>query len=163
MPIISIIIPVYKAEAYLDRCVQSVLAQSMADFEVILIDDGSPDRSGAVCDAYAKQDERVRVIHQKNQGQAAARNAGIDCAFANSDSKWLTFIDSDDWVHPEYLQMLYDATMQDNTLISMCTMESVTDVIPYDTVASDLIVLSPDEAYCYKRKWQEHFVNIKIC
>lgn len=103
---ISIIVPVYKVEAYLSRCVDSILAQVYSDFDLILVDDGSPDGSGSLCDAYAARDARVHVIHQENGGLSAARNAGIDWAFLHSDSEWLTFIDSDDWVHPEYLELL---------------------------------------------------------
>ena len=77
-PKVSVIVPVYKAEAYLHRCVDSLLAQTMPDFEVLLIDDGSPDRSGELCDEYAAKDERVRVIHQPNGGVSAARQRGLD-------------------------------------------------------------------------------------
>ena len=110
MPQISVIVPVYRVEAYLDRCVTSILNQTFRDLELILVDDGSPDNCGALCDAYGRADSRVRVIHQKNGGLSAARNAGIDWVFANSDSQWLTFIDSDDWVHPEMLRRLLDGS-----------------------------------------------------
>ena len=106
MPIVSIIVPVYKAESYLHRCVDSILSQTFRDFELILVDDGSPDRSGGICDQYAAKDSRVRVIHQENGGPAVARNTGIDWAFANSDSQWQMFVDSDDWIHPEMLRYL---------------------------------------------------------
>ena len=109
MPAISVIVPVYKVEKYIHRCVRSILGQTYADFELILVDDGSPDNCGVICDEYAAKDSRVVVIHQENGGLSAARNAGIDWVFANSDSQWLSFIDSDDWVHPEYLQRLLDA------------------------------------------------------
>ena len=77
MPEISIIVPVYRAEKYLNACVDSILRQTYADFELVLIEDGSPDQSGAICDEYAQKDDRVRVIHQPNQGQAAARNHAL--------------------------------------------------------------------------------------
>lgn len=112
MPEISVIVPVYKVEAYLDRCVKSILAQTFTDFELILVDDGSPDRCPEMCDTWAGKDSRIHVIHQKNGGLSAARNAGIDWAFANSDSRWLTFIDSDDWVHPKYLEALYQGAKE---------------------------------------------------
>ena len=83
---ISVIVPVYKVEPYLRRCVDSILGQTYCDFELILVDDGSPDSCPSVCDDYAAQDSRVHVIHQENGGLSAARNAGIDWAFANSDS-----------------------------------------------------------------------------
>jgi len=103
---ISVIVPVYNVEPYLRRCVDSILAQTYRDFELVLVDDGSPDRCGEICDAYASTDARVRVIHQKNGGLSAARNAGIDWVFAGSLSEFLTFIDSDDWVAENYLEEL---------------------------------------------------------
>ena len=106
MPNISVIVPVYKVEPFLHRCVQSILDQTYRDFELILVDDGSPDRCGELCEEYGRLDSRVRVLHQENGGLSAARNAGIDWAFANSDSRWLAFVDSDDWVHPAFLQTL---------------------------------------------------------
>ena len=120
MPAISVIVPVYKVEKYIHRCVDSVLGQTFADFELILVDDGSPDNCGAICDGYAAKDSRVRVIHQENGGLSAARNAGIDWAFTNSNSEWLTFIDSDDWVHLEYLQRLLDAAVEYKVSVSIC-------------------------------------------
>lgn len=120
MPQISVIVPVYKVEPYLRRCVDSILGQTFADFELILVDDGSPDQCGAICDEYAQKDPRVVVIHQENGGLSTARNAGIDWAFANSNSQWLSFIDSDDWVHPEYLQRLLDAALTTGVSVSIC-------------------------------------------
>ena len=112
MPQISVIVPVYKVEPYLHRCVDSILAQTFTDFELILVDDGSPDNCGVICDEYAQKDSRVVVIHQANGGLSAARNAGIDWAFANSDSEWLFFVDSDDWIHPKSLEALMAGVLQ---------------------------------------------------
>lgn len=110
---ITVIVPVYKVEAYLRRCINSILSQTFKDFDLILIDDGSPDQCGAICDEYNKIDHRVFVIHHKeNLGLSAARNSGIDLAFANSDSQWISFVDSDDWIHPLYLEALYDAAQE---------------------------------------------------
>lgn len=120
MPAISIIVPVYKVELYLKRCIDSILVQSFSDFELILIDDGSPDRCPAICDEYALKDNRIRVIHQANGGLSAARNAGIDWAITNSNSEWLNFIDSDDWVHPKYLEVLYSAANNNYVDASAC-------------------------------------------
>ncbi len=127
MPAISVIIPVYKVEPYLHRCVDSVLAQSFIDFEIILVDDGSPDNCGKICDEYAGKDSRVHVIHQENKGLSAARNAGIEWAFENSDSKWISFIDSDDWVSPKFLELLYDAAIRLKARISACAFQKGTD------------------------------------
>lgn len=121
MPKISVIVPVYKVEPYLHRCVDSILAQTFSDFELILVDDGSPDNCPAICDEYAKKDDRVVVIHQENGGLSAARNAGIDWAFANSNSEWITFIDSDDWIHPEMIERLYLAAIDNKVSVSVCS------------------------------------------
>ena len=107
MPKISVIVPVYDVEPYLRQCVESILSQTFQDFELILVDDGSPDNCGAICDEYADKDRRIHVIHQPNGGLSAARNAALDWMFANSSSSYLTFIDSDDWVHERYLELLY--------------------------------------------------------
>ena len=120
MPKISVIVPVYKVEPYLQRCVDSILNQSYRDFELILVDDGSPDHCGAMCDEYAKTDSQIHVIHRENGGLSAARNTGIDWSFANSDSQWFAFIDSDDWVHRDYLQMLITAAEKGDCPIATC-------------------------------------------
>ncbi len=120
MPTISVVVPVYKVEAYLHRCVDSILQQTYRDFELILVDDGSPDNCGGICDAYARQDSRVHVIHQANGGLSAARNAGIDWVFAESDSQWFTFVDSDDWLHSETLERLLRAAEEHQTKVSVC-------------------------------------------
>ena len=101
-PKISVIIPVYNAEKYLRRCVDSILAQIFTDFELLLIDDGSKDKSGVICDEYAKKDNRVKVFHKENGGVSSARNLGLD----NARGEWIGFIDSDDMVKPEYLDGL---------------------------------------------------------
>ena len=117
---ISVIVPVYKVEKYLNRCIDSILNQTYQDFELILVDDGSPDKCGKICDEYAENDSRITVIHKENGGLSDARNAGIDWAFENSDSEWLTFIDSDDWIHPRYLEGLLFAAKKYNSDIAVC-------------------------------------------
>ena len=109
MPKLSIIVPVYKVEQYLHKCIGSILSQTFTDFELILIDDGSPDRSGEICDEYAAKDNRIIVIHQKNRGVSAARNAGLDIA----QGEYIGFVDSDDWIEPEmYESMLFNKYME---------------------------------------------------
>lgn len=120
MPEISVIVPVYKVEKYIHRCVDSILNQTFSDFELILVDDGSPDNCGAICDEYAAKDSRVVVIHQENGGLSAARNTGIDWVFENSDSKWITFLDSDDYWCDRYLEVMLHAVTECKTLISTC-------------------------------------------
>ena len=117
---ISVVVPVYKVEKYIHRCVDSILNQTYADFELILVDDGSPDNCPAICDEYAERDARIVVIHQKNGGVSVARNTGLDWVFANSNSRWLSFIDSDDWVHPQYFELLVCAAEKFNVRIAAC-------------------------------------------
>ena len=149
MPTISVIVPVYKVEPYLHRCVDSILAQTFTDFELILVDDGSPDNCGAICDEYAAQDSRVHVIHQPNGGLSAARNAGLDWAFANSDSEWLSFIDSDDWVHEEYLERLYRACVDTSVDISSVGLFETDGNVHYNYSADEfsLRTISTEEVY----------------
>lgn len=105
MPAISVVVPVYKVEPYLRRCVDSILAQTFTDFELILVDDGSPDNCPAICDEYAKKDSRVHVIHQKNGGLSSARNSGLGIA----RGKFALFCDSDDYVSPRWCEALINA------------------------------------------------------
>ena len=120
MATISVIVTIYNTEKYLNRCVESILNQTFSDFELILVDDGSQDNCGKICDDYAKRDNRVNVIHKQNGGLSEARNYGIEWALKNSDSEWITFIDSDDWVHPKYHELLLNAAVDKNTDISIC-------------------------------------------
>ena len=103
MPVISVIVPVYKAEKCLSQCVDSILAQTFQDFEILLIDDGSPDQSGALCDEYAAHDSRIRVFHKENGGVSSARNLGM----AQAVGTYIAFADSDDWMEPEELEVLH--------------------------------------------------------
>ena len=120
MPIISVIIPIYNVELYLRRCVDSILSQTFHDFELILVDDGSPDNCPAICDEYAAKDHRIHVIHQKNQGASAARNAALDYVLSKDRNSWLTFVDSDDWIHPQMLEFLYNAVIKYGTQVAIC-------------------------------------------
>lgn len=120
MPAISVIVPVYRVEPYIRRCIDSVLNQSFSDIDLILVDDGSPDNSGAICDGYARKDGRVHVIHRENGGLSAARNTGIDWVLENSDSEWITFLDSDDWIHSQMLEVLLDAVRSHGTKVGVC-------------------------------------------
>jgi len=103
-PKISIIVPVYNVERWLRRCIDSILAQTYTDFELLLIDDGSPDSSGKICDEYAAKDERIAVFHKENGGVSTARNLGLD----NACGEYVSFVDSDDWVEPNYCQTLIE-------------------------------------------------------
>lgn len=116
MPAISIIVPVYKAEKYLHRCVDSILAQTFTDFEVLLIDDGSPDKSGQICDEYAKIDPRIRVFHKENGGVSSARQCGID----NASGEYTIHVDPDDWVDHDMLELLYFSAINEDADIVIC-------------------------------------------
>ena len=113
--LISVIVPVYKVEAYLDRCVQSIVDQTYRNLEIILVDDGSPDNCGAMCDAWAEKDPRIKVIHKENGGQADARNVGMGIA----TGEYIAFVDSDDWIDPQMYQILHETmTTTDSDIVS---------------------------------------------
>ena len=111
-PLVSIIVPVYKVEKYLLRCLDSIAKQTYAHFEVILVDDGSPDRCGEICDEYAKKDTRFRVIHQENRGVSAARNSGLDDCFQRNKKGYIFFADSDDYLAANTLEILVTKALE---------------------------------------------------
>lgn len=115
-PKISVIVPVYKAEKYLRRCIDSLLAQTFTDFEVLLIDDGSPDNSGDICDEYAQTDNRVRAVHKENGGVSSARQCGID----NARGEYTIHADPDDWVEPTMLEELYHKAKEEKADMVIC-------------------------------------------
>ena len=143
-PLVSVIIPIFKVEKYLNRCVNSVITQQYKNIEIILVDDGSPDGCPALCDQWAERDKRIKVIHKQNGGLSDARNAGIDV----SKGEFIVFIDSDDWVSIEYISSLYQAMENTNADICECeiikTNNSILD--EDDEIASNPICYSPEEA-----------------
>lgn len=116
---ISIIVPVYNTEKYLDRCIQSILAQTYNDFELLLINDGSTDSSGAICDRYAEQDSRVRVFHKENGGVSSARNVGLN----NAEGEYIIFVDSDDYMKSQMCEILYNTLNREQADIVICGTE----------------------------------------
>lgn len=143
MPEISVIVPVYKAEHYLNACIDSILSQTFTDFEIILVEDGSPDDCGRICDAYAAKYDCISVIHQENRGQAAARNR----AMKQAGGDWICFVDSDDLIHPQMLELLYQAAVSGNAPVSMCQMLEASS-LPEDFLVPQepqFTVLSMDE------------------
>lgn len=118
---ISVIIPVYKVENYLERCVRSVCNQTYPELEILLIDDGSPDRSGEICDVLAGQDARIRVIHKSNGGLSDARNTGMDAA----TGAYLAFVDSDDWIDPFMLELLHSLCKTHRVKLSECSYRNI--------------------------------------
>lgn len=113
---VSVIVPVYNVEQYLPKCLDSILAQTYQNLEIVLVDDGSPDRSGEICDQYAERDSRIQVIHQENRGASAARNRGLDAATGD----WIGFIDSDDWIDPEFYETLLQTAVEYDAEIACC-------------------------------------------
>ena len=119
MAAISIIVPVYKVpEKYLRKCIESIQAQTFSDIEILLVDDGSPDSCGEICDAYGECDKRIIVIHKHNGGLSSARNAG----FIKATSKWVMFVDGDDWIEPDMCRAMYERAEQDKVQLLMCGM-----------------------------------------
>ena len=137
-PLISVIVPVYRVEEYLERCVKSILFQTYKNLEVILVDDGSPDQCPAICDACAEKDARVKVIHQENKGLSGARNAGIDAAFG----EYLAFVDSDDYVSPHFIEELYQLLKDTGCAIGQCR---------FSYVKGEGLVEEGDSAFCIYR------------
>ena len=145
--LVSIIIPVYRVEAYLDRCVKSVLAQSYSDIEIILVDDGSPDGCPALCDGWAERDTRIRVFHKPNGGLSDARNYGV----LHARGQYITFLDSDDYLASDCISYLVEMIKSENADIAVTGMswtEQDTAAFDTDTTLSDKTVLSGREACC---------------
>ena len=123
MDLISIIVPIYKVEPYLDRCVRSIAEQTYQNLEIILVDDGSPDSCPAICDAWAERDSRIKVVHKKNGGLSDARNAGL----AIATGEYVSFIDSDDSIAPEFIAKLYEAMVETGAQVAECATDYVAE------------------------------------
>lgn len=156
MSIISVIVPIYGVEEYLDRCVQSIVDQTYSNLEIILVDDGSPDKCPAMCDAWAEKDTRIKVIHKKNGGLSDARNAGM----AVATGELIGFVDSDDWISPNMYQLLYDDMCHNGSDISCCGIQMVwenSEAHQMLTMEGD-IVLANEEAMIslIQESWLKH-------
>ena len=119
--LVSVIVPVYNVEKYLKECVESIINQTYKNLEIILVDDGSPDNCGVICDEYKKSDNRIFVIHKENGGLSDARNAGLKVA----RGKYLTFVDSDDYINDRYIELLHNAIIKNNVSVSQCGINKV--------------------------------------
>ena len=135
MVAVSLISPVYKAELYLRRCLDSILAQTLEDWELILVDDGSPDRSGEICDEYAARDSRIKVIHKANGGVSAARQDGLDAAKGD----YVIHVDPDDWIEADMLEGMYGKVLSDNADMVIC------DYVEDSTASSKTIKQAPSD------------------
>ena len=131
--LISVIIPAYKAELYIERCIRSVLDNTYKNLEVLIVDDGSPDRTGDICDNLAKQDPRIKVLHQKNQGTAAARNAALDIA----KGSYIAFADNDDFVHRRFYDKMLDVLHQTDADIVVCELTRDMEVTAFEKQCVD--------------------------
>ncbi len=159
---ITIVVPVYKVEEYLDRCVKSILNQTYTDFELLLVDDGSPDKCGKMCDEYAEKDSRIFVIHQKNGGLSAARNTGLNWFYEQNKSDYITFLDSDDWIHPHYLEFLMNGLTQNNVKVSVCNYKRITTEIPHENYDNIEYELTSPEDFLVNHSWQYNYAWGKL-
>lgn len=144
--LISVVVPVYNVEAYLDKCIQSIVSQTYENLQIILVDDGATDRSGVICDQWAGKDRRIRVIHKENGGLSDARNAGMTVA----TGKWLSFIDSDDFISVDTFERMYLAATENNCDIGVCNIVRIYDdgeTEPFYHPVSELTVLPGDARY----------------
>lgn len=148
IPLIKIIIPIYNNERYIRRCMESILMQTERRFLVVIVDDGSTDRSGSICDEYAAEyTDRIHVIHQENKGLSAARNIALD---DETECKYVTFVDSDDWIHPRYLERLLRAAESTEAEIAIGRHVKTVEMLSVDDTEPEVCVCSPEEAYCMK-------------
>lgn len=145
---VSVIIPVYNTEQYVCRCIDSVLRQTWQNFELIAVDDGSTDRSSRLLDEYARNDTRLIVIHQKNQGVSSARNQGL----AKASGESITFVDSDDWLHPQYLEVLMDILLKSKKDMAICGVEYVS------TECSNDYSLSNEYSILHKTEYMDNWM-----
>lgn len=157
-PLISIVVPVYKVEEYLERCIDSILSQTYENLEIILVDDGSPDKCGEICETFAQSDSKIKVYHKQNGGLSDARNFGVE----HSHGKYITFIDSDDYVSPDYIKYLLGLLNEYDADISCCCgIETYGDITAYPT--NDGIPgeqLLPGKQMCYELLGKLHIVLV---
>ena len=143
---ISVIVPVYNVERYLEKCIESICCQTFKDLEIILVDDGATDRSGAICDEWSRRDPRIRVIHKENGGLSDARNAGIEIA----SGTWYMFVDSDDTITPDTIERLYKAATQHQCEMAVCNIVRIYDdgvTEPFYNPISELTVLDGNQRF----------------
>ncbi|MCR5253492.1 MAG: glycosyltransferase [Treponema sp.] len=150
--LISVIIPVYNVEKFLVKCIDSVISQSYTNLEILLIDDGSTDGSGKICDSYAQKDNRIKVIHKINGGLSSARNLGLD----NASGEYIAFIDSDDFVKKNFIQILYERLIIDKSDISVCNFERIDES---GNSISEFPLIKSEEKMIQNRKefWESFF------
>lgn len=147
MPKITVVIPVYNVEKYIERCLDSLVDQTCSDFDLVVVDDGSTDGSAEICRRFEAKDPRVIFISQENQGVSAARNTGIEWALEHSSSNWITFIDSDDWIRSDYLEQLLNLAVREGADITSCAFQQTDRFcrdLPSNDTALQFELLAPD-------------------
>lgn len=142
LPLISVIVPVYRVEQYLNQCIRSITEQTYSNLEILLVDDGSPDGSGAICDDWAEKDPRIRVIHQKNGGGGKARNAALDIA----KGQWISFVDSDDYIAPHMLEHLYGLVCRGADIAECGYLVTEEDGADFGSEAGEPVFYTPEDA-----------------
>ncbi|MBR6533529.1 MAG: glycosyltransferase family 2 protein [Clostridia bacterium] len=152
-PLISIIVPIYKVESYLQKCVDSIINQTYENLEIILVNDGSPDNCGAICDEYAKSDNRIKVIHKENGGLSDARNAGLKIA----TGEWISFVDSDDWLETDAIEQMLNLGIDKDADLIIGGTRKINDndnsIIWVDAIVKDYEIMNKEQAIC------DFFVN----
>lgn len=157
---ISVIIPIYKVEKYLDRCIKSVINQSYENLEIILVDDGSPDRCAQICDDYSREDYRIKVIHKKNGGLSDARNAGLDIAIG----EYISFVDSDDYINKYYIETLYNGIKKNKSQISICEYARVNEIENDDKVfKNEITVINKMDAWSNLYNYEKRVTFVIAC
>lgn len=151
--LVSVVVPVYNVENYLERCVDSIVKQTFSNLEIILVDDGSVDNSGVLCDEYKRKDDRIKVIHKQNGGLSDARNKGIDIAAG----EYITFVDSDDFIHEKYVETLLERLLQCNAQVAICgeqRFEAEDDLIELQPTYGSVVYggIEALEMMCYQKK-----------
>lgn len=158
MSVVSVIVPVYKVEKYICRCIESVLNQTFSNFVLILVDDGSSDNCSQICDEYATKNPCIQVIHKQNGGLSDARNYGIELVLGNPVIKWITFIDGDDWVFSKYLESLYNGVVNYSSSLSICAFDRTDgkeNKLDEEKKINEQII-ETEKFYC------DHYVNANV-
>jgi glycosyltransferase involved in cell wall biosynthesis len=157
---VSIIVPIYQVEKYLAKCIESILNQSFREFELILVNDGSPDRCGEICEEYVKKDERIKVIYKENGGLSSARNAGLN----NAVGKYVGFVDSDDFIHTNMYELLYKKAIETSSDIVLCDYLRVEENISFGNQVCNSEIEIETQSYTNMEALEELFGknNVKL-
>ncbi len=156
---LSIIVPVYNVQAYIKKCIQSILSQKFKDFELILIDDGSKDKSGYICDEYAKLDTRIKVIHKENEGLSSARNIGLK----NAEGEYIGFVDSDDWIHENMYYDLINTAINEKSDIVQCKYIKVFDKDTNINLLGTYKIKNYKHIDCLYNLYDENYPETVVC